>query len=125
MSNILQHETSLYLKQHAEQPVHWQLWSDETLAEAKSADRPIFCLLATRVPLVPGDVARILQRPDDSPRIERAFLLHQGRSRGTTDLDKVYLSAMQLLTQHGGGWPLNLFLTRKPCCRFSRVPISP
>ena len=42
MPNTLQHETSLYLKQHAEQPVHWQLWSDETLAEAKSADRPIF-----------------------------------------------------------------------------------
>ena len=34
------------------------------------------------------------------------------------DLDKVYLSAMQLLTQHGGGWPLNLFLDPKTLLPF-------
>ena len=40
------------------------------------------------------------------------------------DLDKVYLSAMQLLTQHGGGWPLNLFLDPQTQLPFLRAPTS-
>ena len=34
MSNRLGEETSPYLKQHADNPVHWHAWNDEALAGA-------------------------------------------------------------------------------------------
>jgi len=39
--NRLGEETSPYLLQHKDNPVHWQAWSDEMLAAAKAADKPI------------------------------------------------------------------------------------
>jgi uncharacterized protein YyaL (SSP411 family) len=40
--NRLATETSLYLKQHALNPVDWYPWGPEALARAKELDRPIF-----------------------------------------------------------------------------------
>ena len=42
MPNLLQHEQSPYLLQHAENPVDWRPWSDAALAEAKREEKPIF-----------------------------------------------------------------------------------
>ena len=39
--NRLGEETSPYLLQHKDNPVHWQAWSDAMLAAAKAADKPI------------------------------------------------------------------------------------
>jgi uncharacterized protein YyaL (SSP411 family) len=39
--NRLGEETSPYLLQHRDNPVHWQAWGPEALAAAKSADTPI------------------------------------------------------------------------------------
>ena len=39
--NRLGGETSPYLLQHRDNPVHWRAWSAETLAAAKAADKPI------------------------------------------------------------------------------------
>src|SRR5512138_3049148 len=39
--NRLGEETSPYLLQHKDNPVHWRAWNAETLAAAKSADKPI------------------------------------------------------------------------------------
>ena len=39
--NTLSEATSPYLRQHADNPVHWQQWSQEALAEAASRDVPI------------------------------------------------------------------------------------
>jgi len=50
----LAEETSPYLLQHKDNPVHWQGWSMATLAAAKASDKPI--LLSDRLcrlPLVP------------------------------------------------------------------------
>jgi uncharacterized protein YyaL (SSP411 family) len=41
MRNRLNEETSPYLKQHADNPVHWQAWNDESLAEARETGKPI------------------------------------------------------------------------------------
>lgn len=111
MPNFLQKETSLYLKQHAEQPVDWQIWNEQTLAEAKAADRPIFlsigyagshwCQVMSRESFAELTTAKILNQHFCCIKVDRDE---------RPDLDKIYLSAMQLLTQHGGGWPLNLFL---------------
>src|SRR5690348_4802830 len=42
MANRLAHETSLYLRQHANNPVDWFPWGPEALARAKADDRPLF-----------------------------------------------------------------------------------
>ena len=39
--NRLADETSPYLLQHKDNPVHWQAWGADTLAAAKAADKPI------------------------------------------------------------------------------------
>src|SRR5258706_8320223 len=39
--NRLGEETSPYLLQHRDNPVHWQAWGPEALAAAKSQDKPI------------------------------------------------------------------------------------
>ena len=39
--NALAEATSPYLRQHADNPVHWQQWTPEALAEAASRDVPI------------------------------------------------------------------------------------
>ena len=111
MQNNLLHSTSLYLQQHAQQLVHWQLWSDSTLAEAVLADRPIFlsigyagshwCQIMSQESFSDTVTANLLNQHFCCIKVDR---------EERPDLNKVYLSAMQLLTQHGGGWPLNLFL---------------
>ena len=56
--NRLGEETSPYLLQHKDNPVHWQPWSAETLAAAKAAEQadPAVDRLC-RLPLVPCDGA--------------------------------------------------------------------
>src|SRR3569833_2306578 len=39
--NRLGDETSPYLLQHKDNPVHWQPWSGETLARAKEEGKPV------------------------------------------------------------------------------------
>ncbi|HEX5122275.1 MAG TPA: DUF255 domain-containing protein, partial [Rhodanobacteraceae bacterium] len=41
MPNRLQHETSPYLRQHADNPVDWWPWCDEALALARREKKPI------------------------------------------------------------------------------------
>ncbi|MEJ6535811.1 MAG: DUF255 domain-containing protein, partial [Mycobacterium sp.] len=41
VGNTLAAATSPYLRQHAENPVHWQQWSADALAEAVRRDVPI------------------------------------------------------------------------------------
>ena len=39
--NLLAAETSPYLLQHKDNPVHWRAWRSEALAEAEMANKPI------------------------------------------------------------------------------------
>ena len=39
--NLLSEETSPYLLQHKDNPVHWQPWGADTLARAQAEDKPI------------------------------------------------------------------------------------
>ena len=40
--NSLSNDLSLYLKQHKDTPVNWQVWSKENLEFAKKTKKPIF-----------------------------------------------------------------------------------
>ena len=56
--NRLGEETSPYLLQHKDNPVHWQAWGEAALAAAKAAGQadPAVDRLC-RLPLVPRDGA--------------------------------------------------------------------
>ena len=41
MPNRLQHETSPYLRQHADHPVDWYPWGEEAFTAAKEQDKPL------------------------------------------------------------------------------------
>ncbi|SVD15259.1 uncharacterized protein METZ01_LOCUS368113, partial [marine metagenome] len=41
MPNRLADESSLYLRQHAENPVDWHPWGDKAFATAKEKDKPV------------------------------------------------------------------------------------
>ena len=42
MENKLKYEKSLYLLQHADNPVSWFPWGKDAFNEAKSQNKPIF-----------------------------------------------------------------------------------
>jgi uncharacterized protein YyaL (SSP411 family) len=109
--NRLIHETSPYLKQHAHNPVNWFPWGDEALQEAKRLDRPIFlsigysachwCHVMEHESFEDPEVGKILADNFISIKVDR---------EERPDLDQIYMTAVQLLTQHGG-WPMTVFLT--------------
>ena len=50
--NRLAQESSLYLRQHAENPVDWQPWG-RGFARARAEDRPVLLSVGYSSPLVP------------------------------------------------------------------------
>ncbi len=109
--NRLAHETSPYLLQHALNPVDWYPWSTEALDKARREKRPIFlsigysachwCHVMERESFEDVETAAILNKEFVSIKVDR---------EERPDLDQIYMSAVQALTQHGG-WPLSVFLT--------------
>ncbi|MCI0642936.1 MAG: thioredoxin domain-containing protein [Gemmataceae bacterium] len=110
-TNRLIHETSPYLRQHAHNPVDWFAWGPEALAKAKELNRPIFlsigysachwCHVMEHESFEDPEVGRILGESFISIKVDR---------EERPDLDQIYMTAVQLLTGHGG-WPMSVFLT--------------
>ncbi len=111
MTNRLIHETSPYLRQHAENPVDWYAWGQEALARARELDRPIhlsvgyaachWCHVMAHESFEDPNVARVLNEHFVNIKVDR---------QERPDLDDVYQKVVQMMGQ-GGGWPLTVFLT--------------
>src|SRR5690606_12565466 len=111
MSDRLAGELSLYLRQHAEDPVDWYPWSQEAFDLARETQRPVFlsagysawhwCHVMPRESFRDPRVASILNEGFVSIKLDR---------EERPDIDDYYLNATQLLTG-SGGWPLSVFLT--------------
>jgi uncharacterized protein YyaL (SSP411 family) len=109
--NHLVGQTSLYLTQHAHNPVDWYPWSPETLARAKELDRPIFlsmgyaschwCHVMETEVFESDEVAELLNDRFVSIKVDR---------EERPDVDATYMDALQTMTG-SGGWPASLFLT--------------
>ncbi|MDH3201997.1 MAG: thioredoxin domain-containing protein [Myxococcales bacterium] len=112
MANRLANELSPYLKQHAHNPVDWYPWGDEALERAKNEGKPIFlsvgysachwCHVMERESFDDPDVAQLMNELFISVKVDR---------EERPDLDKIYQTAVQLMTRRSGGWPLTVFLT--------------
>lgn len=110
--NHLQHETSPYLLQHADNPVEWYPWCEEALDLARRQDKPIllsigysachWCHVMAHESFEDPKTARVMNKLYVNIKVDR---------EERPDIDKIYQLAHQLLTQRPGGWPLNMFLT--------------
>ena len=101
---------SSYLLDHVDNPVLWRTWSQDTLDEASSSDRPIFlsigyaachwCHVMAHESFEDGEIARLLNEYFIPVKVDR---------EERPDVDALYMAATQLVSGHGG-WPMSVFL---------------
>ncbi len=111
MPNRLARETSPYLQQHADNPVDWYPWGDEAFELARETGKPVllsigysachWCHVMAHESFEDEDTAQLMNELFVNVKVDR---------EERPDIDKIYQTAHQLLTQRGGGWPLTMFL---------------
>ena len=109
--NLLGLAKSPYLRQHANNPVHWRTWSEAALDEARTRDCPIllsigyaachWCHVMAHESFEDEETAGLMNRSFVSIKVDR---------EERPDIDHIYMSALQALGEQGG-WPLTMFLT--------------
>jgi uncharacterized protein len=109
--NRLGEETSPYLLQHKDNPVHWQPWSDALLAAAKAADKPILLSIGYAACHWCHVMAHeSFENPEIAERMNTLFVNVKVDREERPDLDQIYQHALALMGEQGG-WPLTMFLT--------------
>ncbi|MGI9249003.1 MAG: thioredoxin domain-containing protein [Woeseiaceae bacterium] len=111
MPNRLALESSPYLQQHADNPVDWYPWGDEAFQAARHTGKPI--LLSIGYSACHWCHVMAHESFEDEPTAElmnELFVNVKVDREERPDIDKIYQTAHQLLTQRGGGWPLTMFL---------------
>ncbi len=109
--NRLGEETSPYLLQHKDNPVHWQPWSEETLAAASAADKPILLSIGYAACHWCHVMAHeSFENSQIAERMNELFINIKVDREERPDLDAVYQHALALMGEQGG-WPLTMFLT--------------
>ncbi len=109
--NRLSAETSPYLLQHANNPVHWWAWGEEALAEARRTNRPIllsvgyaachWCHVMAHESFELPEVAAVMNELFVNIKVDR---------EERPDVDAIYMQALHILGEQGG-WPLTMFCT--------------
>ncbi|MHA1538754.1 MAG: thioredoxin domain-containing protein [Alphaproteobacteria bacterium] len=109
--NRLGGETSPYLLQHKDNPVHWRPWGKPALAEAKASGKPVmisigyaachWCHVMAHESFENAETAALMNELFVNIKVDR---------EERPDIDSFYQHALQLLGEHGG-WPLTMFLT--------------
>jgi hypothetical protein len=109
--NRLADETSPYLLQHANNPVAWYPWGPEALDKARREDKPIllsigysachWCHVMAHESFEDEATARLMNEMFVNIKVDR---------EERPDIDRIYQTAQQLLTQRSGGWPLTMFI---------------
>lgn len=108
-TNALIEESSPYLLQHAHNPVNWVAWSEEVFEQAKKEDKLVlvsvgysachWCHVMEHECFEDEEVAALMNAYFINVKVDR---------EERPDVDQVYMTAVQLMTQKGG-WPLNCF----------------
>ncbi|MFH8471515.1 thioredoxin domain-containing protein [Streptomyces sp. NPDC018000] len=111
MPNRLADETSPYLLQHADNPVHWWPWAKEAFDEARGRGVPVllsvgysschWCHVMAQESFEDDDTAAYMNEHFVCVKVDR---------EERPDVDAVYMEAVQAATGQGG-WPMTVFLT--------------
>ncbi|MCY1500539.1 hypothetical protein D3C87_72700 [compost metagenome] len=106
--NDLHNETSPYLLQHANNPVHWKAWNQKSLDFAKENDKLIivsvgysachWCHVMEHETFEDSEAAAVMNQNFVSIKVDR---------EERPDIDAVYMKAVQIMTGRGG-WPMNV-----------------
>ena len=109
-TNALINESSPYLLQHAHNPVNWYPWGEEALEKAKTEDKLLiisvgyaachWCHVMEHESFEDTTVARIMNENFVCIKVDR---------EERPDVDDLYMTACQLASERGCGWPLNAF----------------
>jgi uncharacterized protein YyaL (SSP411 family) len=109
--NMLADASSPYLLQHADNPVHWQMWLPGTLAQARNEGKPIllsigyaachWCHVMAHESFEDGATAALMNERYINIKIDR---------EERPDIDSIYMGALQAMGEQGG-WPLTMILT--------------
>ena len=109
--NRLDDTSSPYLRQHADNPVHWQPWAEVTLAHARETDTPILLSIGYSACHWCHVMAHeCFENPKIAALMNASFVNIKLDREERPDIDRVYQLAHQALSQRGGGWPLTAFL---------------
>jgi hypothetical protein len=110
-ANLLGRETSPYLLQHKDNPVHWMAWGPEAFARAKREGKAVllsvgyaachWCHVMAHESFEDPGTARLMNDLFVNIKVDR---------EERPDVDAVYQNALALLGEQGG-WPLTMFLT--------------
>ncbi len=108
MENKLINEKSLYLKQHAKNPVDWLPWTNEALNLAKKTDKLLlisvgysschWCHVMEEESFEDIEVAKVMNTNFVNIKVDR---------EERPDLDEIYMKALVFMTG-SGGWPMNI-----------------
>jgi uncharacterized protein YyaL (SSP411 family) len=109
--NQLGDETSPYLLQHKDNPVHWRPWGPAALKEAKDKNKPIllsvgyaachWCHVMAHESFEDQATAAVMNDLFVNIKVDR---------EERPDVDAIYMNALHQIGEHGG-WPLTMFLT--------------
>ncbi|TCT05940.1 hypothetical protein EDC64_10341 [Aquabacter spiritensis] len=108
--NRLVAETSPYLLQHKDNPVHWWPWGPEAFAEARASGKPVllsvgyaachWCHVMAHESFEDPLVAGVMNALFVNIKVDR---------EERPDVDQIYMAALHQLGEQGG-WPLTMFL---------------
>ncbi|MBK8148167.1 MAG: thioredoxin domain-containing protein [Acidobacteria bacterium] len=110
-TNKLINETSPYLLQHAHNPVNWYPWGEEAFERARNEDKPVlvsigysachWCHVMERESFEDEETAALMNEHFVNIKVDM---------EERPDVDKIYMSYVQMTTG-SGGWPMNVFLS--------------
>ena len=110
-ANLLGHELSPYLRQHAANPVHWRPWGTSALDEARDTGKPIllsvgyaachWCHVMAHECFEDSEVAELMNALYVNVKVDR---------EERPDIDQIYMASLAAMGEQGG-WPLTMFLT--------------
>src|SRR5689334_23638653 len=109
-ANLLGNETSPYLLQHKDNPVHWRAWGEAAFAEARARDVPIllsvgyaachWCHVMAHESFEDDATAALMNELFVNVKVDR---------EERPDVDTIYMQAVQAMSGRGG-WPMSVWL---------------
>ncbi len=108
--NLLHNESSPYLLQHADNPVHWRPWGAAALEEARDGNKPILLSIGYAACHWCHVMAHeSFEDPDTAALMNERFVNIKVDREERPDIDHLYMSALHALGEQGG-WPLTMFI---------------